>query len=357
MTRRRRRNNQNQNKQYTFDSSSSDQNSFADKRQCIKQSTGKKQKDKVHVNTSEQKSNDTYNVVKDMNNSFQYTPLTSTPGMTYQQNYSPVYPPPSVPPFMTYPMSPGIENTLRELCQKVTCIDLKMTKLDKIEERLELIDNRFKSVDTDMSSCKQRLNHLEQNGQFLSDVHDEQAALKKKLDTMTSTIEKTKNFSSKLLDIETQNLEKNLLFFSFDEEPVKINTNDNNTDKQGEGDQSGENERCKEQILEFLENTMKLEGATNIHLEKVFRLGKRKPDAIRPRPIVVKFSRLSDRAKVKNASGRLKDTKFGISPQYPREIVERRKKLVPIMLKERKQNKTAYIVGDKLYVNGEIWEG
>ncbi|VDI37956.1 Hypothetical predicted protein [Mytilus galloprovincialis] len=102
---------------------------------------------------------------------------------------------------------------------------------------------------------------------------------------------------------------------------------------------------------------MKLEGATNIHLEKVFRLGKRKPDAIRPRTIVVKFSRLSDRAKVKNASGRLKDTKFGISPQYPREIVERRKRLVPIMLKERKQNKTAYIVDDKLCVNGEIWEG
>ncbi|CAG2242286.1 unnamed protein product [Mytilus edulis] len=299
MTRRRRKNNQNQNKQYTFDSSSSDQNSFADKRQCIKQSTEKKQKDKVHVNTSEQKSNDTYNVVKDMNNSFQYTPLTSTPGMTYQQNYSPVYPPPSVPPFMTYPMSPGIENTLRELCQKVTNIDLKMTKLDKIEERLELIDNR----------CTRRASCAEE-----------------KLDTMTSTIEKTKNFSSKLLDIETQNLEKNLLFFSFDEEPVKINTNDNNTDKQGEGDQSGENERCKEQILEFLENTMKLEGATNIHLEKVFRLGKRKPDAIRPRPIVVKFSQLSDRAKVKNSSGRLKDTKFGISPQYPREIVERRKK-------------------------------
>ncbi|VDI46014.1 Hypothetical predicted protein [Mytilus galloprovincialis] len=181
MTRRRRRNNQNQNKQYNFDSSSSDQNSFADKRQCIKQSTEKKQKDKVHVNTSERKSNDTYNVVKDRNNFFQYTPLTSTAGMTYQQNYSPGFPPPPVPPFMTYPMSPGIENTLRELCQKVTNIDLKMTKLDKIEERLELIDNRFKSVDTELSSCKQRLNHLEQNAQFLSDVHDEQAALKKNL--------------------------------------------------------------------------------------------------------------------------------------------------------------------------------
>jgi hypothetical protein len=33
-------------------------------------------------------------------------------------------------------------------------------------------------------------------------------------------------------------------------------------------------------------------------------------------------------------------------------MVERRNKLVPIMLNERKNGKTAYIVGDKLFING-----
>ena len=95
----------------------------------------------------------------------------------------------------------------------------------------------------------------------------------------------------------------------------------------------------------------------NFKLEKVFRLGKRKNGAKNPRPIVVKFRNMADRATVKNASSKLKDTKFGISPHYPREIVERRKKLVPIMLAQRKKKKIAYIVGDKLYVDGNLWKG
>jgi hypothetical protein len=32
------------------------------------------------------------------------------------------------------------------------------------------------------------------------------------------------------------------------------------------------------------------------------------------------------------------------------------KKLIPVMLKERQENKKAYIVGDKLFVNGTLWQ-
>jgi hypothetical protein len=47
---------------------------------------------------------------------------------------------------------------------------------------------------------------------------------------------------------------------------------------------------------------------------------------------------------------------FGISPHYPPEVLEKRKKLIPVMLKERQENKKAYIVGDKLFVNGTLWK-
>jgi hypothetical protein len=79
-------------------------------------------------------------------------------------------------------------------------------------------------------------------------------------------------------------------------------------------------------------------------------------DATKPRPIVVKFGKLEDREMVRSISNRLKGSKFGISPHYPQEVLERRKKLILIMLKERKNNKKAYIAGDKLYVNGELWK-
>jgi hypothetical protein len=59
---------------------------------------------------------------------------------------------------------------------------------------------------------------------------------------------------------------------------------------------------------------------------------------------------------VRNLSKRLKGTNFGIGPHYPPEVLEKRKKWIPVMLKQRQENKKAYIVGDKLFVNGTLWK-
>lgn len=356
---RRKKKSRNRAQKYFSDSSSSDQRSFSDKRLCTQA------KDKVHLNNSEHNSSTSTSkgntINNDMNNSSQYTPMASTPNMNYPQNFS-SFPLQSIPPYIPPPISPSIEMSLRELCQKMSNVEMKLTKLDRIEERLETMDKQFKYVDSEVCACKQRLNTLEQSAQFLSNVHDEYEILKGRIDTLTSGIESTKSLNNKVLDIETQSLEYNLLFFSIDEEPIAEETEENKvTDSKEAGHVIGgslrDNENCMENILKFLEKEMKFEDAKSFKMEKAYRLGRRKDGADKPRPIVVRFSSLSDRSKVKNASRRLKDSKFGISPQYPREIVERRRKLVPIMLKERKKKKTAYIVGDKLYVNGELWEG
>jgi hypothetical protein len=114
---------------------------------------------------------------------------------------------------------------------------------------------------------------------------------------------------------------------------------------------------CSNIVLEFCENVMKIENAkTNIKIEKAYRLGRKKDGATRPRPIVVKFGSYVEREMVRNLSKRLKGTNFGISPHYPPEVLEKRKKLIPVMLKERQENKKAYIVGDKLFVNGTLWK-
>jgi chromosome segregation ATPase len=154
--------------------------------------------------------------------------MTSTPNMAYQQNYSPVYPTHPLPPYPPPPpMSLGIDSVLKEMCQKHSNVETKLTKLDKIEERLEIMDKKFKTVDTEINSYKQRLNTLEHSAQFLSNILDAHKALKLKLDKITSGIESTttesKNFNDKLIDIEVQSLEENLLFFAIDEHTVVEN--------------------------------------------------------------------------------------------------------------------------------------
>ena len=68
-----------------------------------------------------------------------------------------------------------------------------------------------------------------------------------------------------------------------------------------------------DKIMDFLENTLKIEDTKSIQIEKTYRLGKRKNGPTKPRPIVVKFTNFKHRAAVKNSSNRLKNTKYSES--------------------------------------------
>ena len=94
---------------YTLDSSSSDQSTSTgnkEKRQCTQN------KDKV--NTTEVNSD----LSNYMNNSSQYTQMTSTPNMAHQQNYLPVYPTPS----------PSLSATTAHVTRDRFCIERNLSK-------------------------------------------------------------------------------------------------------------------------------------------------------------------------------------------------------------------------------------
>jgi len=51
----------------------------------------------------------------------------------------------------------------------------------------------------------------------------------------------------------------------------------------------------------------------------------------------------------------LRDTNYNVSEQYPQEVKDRRKQLIPIMLQARKEGKAAVLVRDKLYINNKLY--
>ena len=300
-----------------YSTSSSDNSLHVhDKRQCVNSNGDQR---KVDI-SSENRSNMSNNSINSMNNSIssQYTPLTSTPGMNYQQFQS-------YPPFPTQPIMTGLEPLLKELCQRMSNVETKLTKLDSIETRLNSMEAKFNEYDADILSCKSRIDKIEQSAQFLSDVHDEQVAIKAKLNSISTGIESTKNVrkevESRLLEIESRNLQQNLLFFAIEEKArdEHIENEDGNNGKDVP-------ENCIDTIYEFCKNNLKLENPkTKFQIEKAYRIGKQNEDPLKPRPIVVEFAKYSDREMIRNMSNRLKGSKFGISPQYPKEILERRK--------------------------------
>lgn len=118
------------------------------------------------------------------------------------------------------------------------------------------------------------------------------------------------------------------------------------------------NENCVETVLNFCEQILKIENAkSRLNIELAYRLGKKRTDAHKARPLVVRFVNSTERDMVKNVSSRLKGSHYGISPHFPQEVLERRKQLLPIMFQKRKEKKKAFLVDDKLYVEGKLWEG
>ena len=206
-----------------------------------------------------------------------------------------------------------------------------MNKLDVIEERLNKFDVKFNSIAGEVKT--ERLSALENSAQFLSDIKDEHEAIKFQLKNIKKDVDISSKVKDRLIDVETQNLSNNLLFFAIDEKPVAMDAD--NAENGGDDIETKQTENCIEVVLDFCEKTLNIEQAReNLKIEKAYRLGKRIDGAVRPRPIVVKFSQHSDREKVRKSSGRLKGTNYGISPQYPPEVLANSKKLIPVMIKK-----------------------
>ena len=121
-------------------------------------------------------------------------------------------------------------------------------------------------------------------------------------------------------------------------------------------------ENTEDVVRNFVHENMGFD-CSQVEIMRSHRMGARHRN--KPRPIVVKFLRFSDKEKIKKSGRSLRGTAFGVSDQFPREINERRRLLIPI-LKHEKQQKghaaRANLVVDKLYtedstysvVNGEV---
>ena len=86
-------------------------------------------------------------------------------------------------------------------------------------------------------------------------------------------------------------------------------------------------------------------------MERVHRIG---PTQVgRCRKIVAKFLQYKDKELVEKQWKTLQSTPFFEMEQFPREVIEKRKKLFPKMKSARQEGKTAWVAYDTLYVDGK----
>ena len=105
--------------------------------------------------------------------------------------------------------------------------------------------------------------------------------------------------------------------------------------------EEGEAEDTKETLLKCLENRFKMANARDIEVQRVHRLGKRSDKKGKPRVIIAHFLRYTDREAVFSLRSLDKESEVGIGPDFPKDVVDMRKPLIPKMLEARKQGKHA----------------
>ena len=171
----------------------------------------------------------------------------------------------------------------------------------------------------------------------LSKHEEENNYLKYRLSSYESRIERLERtvdmLNEEILDLKTRSMKDNIVIYKLEE---------------------SENEKpneVKDKVAKFIKDNLHVDDA--ITIDRAHRLGAKK--AGKSRSIVAKIASSDEKSKLFQAARNLKDTNYSISDQYPPEIDERRKRLVPIMKakKEEDENVKCRLVGDRLYINGE----
>lgn len=231
----------------------------------------------------------------------------------------------------------------QDLISKVDFLTSKLNKLDDIDSRLSVLDNKIDSVNRDVNTVKNRVEELEKSTQFISETFDElsvktdeavseRTGIKKEI--VKLTIE-NKQLREDITDMQARSMRDNLLFFGLKED---------------------REENCTDVVLDFCENVLEMTNAKDrLEIDRAHRLGKFKPD--KTRPIVVKFNKFTQREEVRKNTKKLEKTGYGIGQQFPKEIQERRKVLVPVLKRAKENNKKAFMVRDKLYIEGQLYTG
>jgi len=108
-------------------------------------------------------------------------------------------------------------------------------------------------------------------------------------------------------------------------------------------------EKSEEKIKNLVSNKLHID-TDDLIIERAHRVGRKKPDSTKPRPIIAKFLSFKDRDAVLKARKNLKGTRQIIREDFSDRVLQKRKDLLPQMNEARNEGKIAYLSYDKLII-------
>ncbi|CAG2257605.1 unnamed protein product [Mytilus edulis] len=205
---------------------------------------------------------------------------------------------------------------LEDILKRVVSMETHCMKIDcevsNMKEQIKTHTNTIMNIDQGLSEMSNRVQNMDEQNYFL--------------------FEETKQLKEKVIEQQSRSMRENLIF-------------------KGVPDEYNPEEDTEAILKDFIKSEIQIEEEINFHV--VHRL-KPKQDKS-PRGIVAKFERRKDRNMVLSAAiQKLKNKKqFVVHEQYPIEVIERRRELVPILKDARTKGHTAVLKEDRLYIDNK----
>ena len=212
-----------------------------------------------------------------------------------------------------------------------------------------IVDNLEPADQTEVQSLRQEM----------IDLRNTNDTLQKTNVTLRQEVRALKEGQEELhLESTTRSMRENLLFHGIPEASLP----------------KGEWENTNRTLRDFMVHELKMgpDEALAYHISTSHRLGRKKSfkeaatttgeqGQVRgPRPIVARFVVRDDRDYLKSTGNKTLKNQgrgklFSLSDQFPRTVVTRRKKLIPVLIEKKAEGKTVKLVADKLYINNELF--
>lgn len=225
--------------------------------------------------------------------------------------------------------NPSMAATLTEINRK---LDIALAGIKEIEELKE----KQRILEKENSDLRESLEFAHKSIVTLTEKADAQ---QKTLSTLTESVNKLTQAvdveKERAVKLESHSRRNNLIFYNIPEERQESSST------------------TETLLYTFLERNLNMEEEIDeIPIERAHRLGKVRQDK-KPRPIIAKFSFHKDKERILSNARTLAGTNYGISQDFPREIVEIRKGLIKAMKEAKKEGHDTKLVYDKLYINGK----
>ena len=217
-------------------------------------------------------------------------------------------------------MAHSIASVEKKLDKALRCIQ----EIESLKQKQSDLEIKNKELEESLDFANSKIATLEKK---VADQDKAIGELKGGVKALTKQAEEEKQRAIKL---ESHSRSNNLNFFNIPE-------------------QEDETATKSESILRnFMEVRLKLnkEDANDISFERVHRVRK-------PRPLIAKFTFHRDKEFVLSKVKNLRGTDFAIARDFPKEIVDERRRLVPFLKDAKENGQVAKLIYNKLYINGQ----